>query len=200
MEKGCLLTLLHQRQKLSQKHIFSSMRCAKFASDIVAGMLHMSSMRLVHRDLAARNILISGDFTAKIADFGLSRDAYVQGFYKDSREVEHILKRVPWLWMALESLVSGTYDSQSDVWSFGVLLWEIATLGSRPYKGIHTGLKLINHLQDGKRLPKPSGCSQDWYDVMLSCWVKLPGRRPSFQTLEASLNTLRYNSVSHTMV
>ncbi|XP_020632101.1 tyrosine-protein kinase receptor Tie-1-like isoform X1 [Orbicella faveolata] len=95
--------------------------------------------------------------------------------------------RVPWLWMSMEAL-RGTSTSKGDVWSYGVVLWEIVTLGELPYKGVTGVVELHDLLQEGARLPKPPHCSDELYNVMLRCWQRSPDDRPSFEDLHAILN------------
>ncbi|XP_038066663.1 angiopoietin-1 receptor-like [Patiria miniata] len=152
----------------------TSSNLLKFSLDVAKGMEHLSNTGIIHRDLAARNILLSEDLTAKVSDFGLSRgeDIYVQ---KSST-------RIPVRWLAIESLTRRVYKSKSDVWSFGILLWEIVTYGSTPYPGIESK-SLAQRLLDGYRMPKPDNCADEIYDVMLKCWQEQPSNRPSFRKL-----------------
>lgn len=141
-------------------------------------------MECVHRDLAARNILIGKGLVAKVADFGLSRDISQNGEY-----IKYTGGTVPWLWMSMESL-RGINTTMSDVWSFGVVLWEIVTLGKRPYAGVTGIVELYTMLQDGFRLEKPPHCSKILYDIMLQCWQETPKDRPTFKDLHSKLYSI----------
>ncbi|XP_038066662.1 phosphatidylinositol phosphatase PTPRQ-like [Patiria miniata] len=156
----------------------------KFGLDVAKGMEHLSNTGIIHCDLAARNILLSEDLTAKVSDFGLSRgeDIHVQ---KSST-------RFPIRWLAIESLRRRVYQSKSDVWSFGILLWEIVTYGSTPYAGIES-MSLVERLLDGYRMPKPDNCADEIYDVMLKCWQQQPSDRPSFSKLVEILEEMTCN-------
>ncbi|XP_022781145.1 fibroblast growth factor receptor homolog 1-like [Stylophora pistillata] len=134
--------------KLSERELL------QIASDVSNGMRHLESKLCVHRDLAARNILIGKGLVAKVADFGMSRDISRDGVYIKCTE-----GKIPWLWMSLEGF-RGIYTTMSDVWSFGVVLWEIVTLGERPYIGTTGIIELCSLLQDGLRLEKPPHCSK----------------------------------------
>ncbi|XP_038055932.1 tyrosine-protein kinase receptor Tie-1-like [Patiria miniata] len=123
-----------------------------FGIDIARGMDHLSDTGIIHRDLAARNILLGEDLTAKISDFGLSRGEDI--YFQKSKN------RVPFRWLAIESLTRRMYKSKSDVWSFGIVLWEIATFGATPYPGIQSKL-LAKRLQEGYRMPKPENCADE---------------------------------------
>ncbi|KAK4318588.1 hypothetical protein Pmani_010423 [Petrolisthes manimaculis] len=126
-----------------------------FAWQICKGMAYLTEMKLVHRDLAARNVLLASGRVCKISDFGLTRDVYEGDLYfKRSKG------RVPVKWMALESLVDHVYTSKSDVWGFGVLLWELVTLGTPPYPGI-TPERLFSLLKAGYRMERPDNCSPE---------------------------------------
>lgn len=143
----------------------------------------MTNKGFVHRDLAARNILLGEDRVVKIADFGLLRHTY-----GDIYEVKNT-KKLPIKWMALESLNNGTYTSKSDVWSFGILLWELCTMGGIPYPGI-SNRDLYSNLKTGYRMNKPDICSDELYELMLDCWKEDPNERPSFDQLLSRMETM----------
>ncbi|XP_030383926.1 fibroblast growth factor receptor homolog 2-like [Scaptodrosophila lebanonensis] len=157
----------------------------KFAWQIACGMEFLSSQRCVHRDLAARNVLVSEDFVMKIADFGLARQTRDKGYYRKVRK-----GRLPVKWMALESLETGYHDSKSDVWSFGVLFWEIMSFGIGPYEDITSVEQLANFLQLGERLKRPDQCSDNLYLLMQKCWHAHAYARPTFSELAANLSSL----------
>ncbi|XP_015604148.1 proto-oncogene tyrosine-protein kinase receptor Ret isoform X2 [Cephus cinctus] len=148
-----------------------------FAWQISKGMAYLADIKLVHRDLAARNVLLATGKVCKISDFGLTRDVY-----EDDAYLKRSKGRVPVKWMAPESLADHVYTSKSDVWSFGVLLWELVTLGASPYPGVDVH-NLYNLLKAGYRMEKPANCSYQLYKLMISCWHEEPGMRPSFKEL-----------------
>ncbi|XP_071801725.1 uncharacterized protein [Asterias amurensis] len=156
-------------------------RCAR---DVASGMSFLSSKMCIHRDLAARNVLISDDMECKVSDFGLSRDITHERIY-----IRKSKRPLPMRWMALESLVSDVYTSESDVWSFGVLLWELVTLGHRPYP-LMSVKTMVSKLQNGYRMPSPPSCNEQMYSMMLSCWLQNPAERPSFQSLYEQLDEI----------
>lgn len=139
---------------------------------------------MVHRDLAARNVLLSDRGTVKICDFGLSRDVYEQNFYTTSKPGP-----LPFNWMAMESLKRQVFTTQSDVWSFGVLLWEILALGEKPYQTIRPA-HLYEYLKDGYRLHRPALCCRELYALMLGCWLENPAKRPKFGDIRDEIDKL----------
>ncbi|XP_057667734.1 proto-oncogene tyrosine-protein kinase receptor Ret [Diorhabda carinulata] len=148
-----------------------------FAWQICNGMAFLTDMKLVHRDLAARNVLLAEDKVCKISDFGLTRDVY-----EDNAYLKRSKGRVPVKWMAPESLADHIYTSKSDVWSFGILIWELVTLGATPYPGIAVQ-NLFHLLRQGYRMERPDNCSPALYKVMRKCWHIDPDQRPSFHEL-----------------
>ncbi|XP_038068944.1 fibroblast growth factor receptor-like [Patiria miniata] len=168
-----------KREWRDKSHIapISSDQIIKFACQIASGMHYLSSMKIIHRDLAAHNILLGEDLMCKVSDFGFSRDIIAKEFYQMSSS-----GAVPLRWMALESIVDNIYTSKSDVWSYGILLWEMVTMGTHPYPGIEVE-DIIDALKNGRRLPQPSHCGDKLYTVMKECWHPTPTSRPKFDSI-----------------
>jgi len=165
-------------QKLTSRDLTS------FCYQIAKGMEYLSSRKVIHRDLAARNILVSEMNVCKVADFGFSRDVMANQIYERKSD-----GRLPIRWMAPEALYDNIYTAKTDVWSFGVLMWEIATLGSTPYPGM-SGSEVMKKVKEGYRLDKPEHCDREIYNMMFYCWDKDPVERPSFTTLVKDLEKL----------
>nr|QWT43346.1 fibroblast growth factor receptor 1 [Alitta virens] len=159
-----------------------------FSYQVARGMEYLSSKMCIHRDLAARNVLVAEDCILKIADFGLTRNIPNHDYYKKTTD-----GRLPVKWMAPEALFDRKYTSKSDVWSHGVLLWEVFTLGGNPYPSVPVE-KLFDLLREGHRMERPPYCSLEMYRIMLDCWHQLPGQRPAFYELVQDLDRVLINT------
>ncbi|PIO31142.1 hypothetical protein AB205_0100190 [Aquarana catesbeiana] len=153
-----------------------------FSYQVAKGMEFLESKLCIHRDLAARNILISSGKVAKICDFGLARDVE-----NDSNYVVKGNARLPVKWMSPESIFDGLYTIKSDVWSYGILLWEIFSLGVNPYPGMPVNANFYKLLQSGFKMDQPFYATDEIYFLMQSCWAFDPRKRPSFTELVSFL-------------
>ncbi|XP_029165132.1 proto-oncogene tyrosine-protein kinase ROS-like isoform X2 [Nylanderia fulva] len=190
MEAGDLLTFLRESRTLqpSDPQALSLQDLLAMCEDVARGCRYLEEQRYVHRDLACRNCLISTKAReqriVKISDFGLTRDIYERNSYYMEGGTP-----LPVRWMAPESLKYKKFTSQSDVWAFGVLMWEITSLGQLPYVAIRNS-KIMEHVCAGNKLSKPRNCPDKLYELMQSCW-NVVNRRPTFRLCLENIETLK---------
>ncbi|XP_046986353.1 tyrosine-protein kinase transmembrane receptor Ror-like [Schistocerca americana] len=165
-------------------HVLDQNDFLHIAMQIGAGMEYLSSHHYVHRDLAARNCLVGDNLTVKISDFGLSRDVYSSDYYRVQSK-----SLLPVRWMPSESILYGKFTTESDVWSYGVVLWEIYSYGLQPYYG-YSNQEVIDMIRSRQLLPCPEDCPSSIYSLMIECWHEIPNRRPSFPEINARLLSL----------
>lgn len=146
----------------------------RMAAQIADGMAFLEYNKFIHRDLAARNCMVASDMTVKIGDFGMSRQIYSGDYYRKGNKGE-----VPIRWMAPESLGEGIFTSQSDVWSYGVVIWEMMTLGAQPYAG-KSNNEVMAYVLDGNLLTLPIFCPDVLSGIVKMCWNWVASQRPKF--------------------
>uniref|UniRef100_A0A3Q0R6J9 Tyrosine-protein kinase n=1 Tax=Amphilophus citrinellus TaxID=61819 RepID=A0A3Q0R6J9_AMPCI len=152
-----------------------------FSAQIAEGMAYIEKKNYIHRDLRAANVLVSESLLCKIADFGLAR--VIEDDEYSAREGA----KFPIKWTAPEAINYGTFTIKSDMWSFGVLLYEITTYGKIPYPGM-SKVEVMSSVQRGYRMPQPNNCPAELYDIMMSCWKHRPEDRPTFDYLQSVLD------------
>ncbi|XP_057315127.1 uncharacterized protein LOC130656312 [Hydractinia symbiolongicarpus] len=198
MKEGDLLSYLRRKRtkaslsdsKYSEDDGWSltAERVLSFAWQIAAGMEYLASKNLVHRDLAARNVLVGEDQIAKVADFGLTRAVSSDLIYMTSKS-----RKLPVKWMSVEAIFDQVFTTFSDVWAYGVVLFEVVTLGGTPYPAVNNR-ELLTMLKSGYRMEKPDNCADEIYNIMLHCWQENPLERPSFSELREHLEDIMCRS------
>ncbi|XP_057210376.1 protein tyrosine kinase 2aa isoform X2 [Triplophysa rosa] len=154
-----------------------------FAHQLSTALAYLESKRFVHRDIAARNVLVSSTDCVKLGDFGLSRYMEDSSYYKASKG------KLPIKWMAPESINFRRFTSASDVWMFGVCMWEILMFGIKPFQGVKNN-DVIGRIENGERLAMPPNCPPTLYSLMTKCWAYDPSKRPRFTELKTQLSTI----------
>uniref|UniRef100_A0A8B9R8K8 non-specific protein-tyrosine kinase n=1 Tax=Astyanax mexicanus TaxID=7994 RepID=A0A8B9R8K8_ASTMX len=154
-----------------------------FSYQLSTALAYLESKRFVHRDIAARNVLVSSIDCVKLGDFGLSRYMEDSSYYKASKG------KLPIKWMAPESINFRRFTSSSDVWMFGVCMWEILMYGVKPFQGVKNN-DVIGRIENGERLAMPPNCPPTLYSLMTKCWAYDPSKRPCFNELKAQLSTI----------
>ncbi|XP_067947878.1 activated Cdc42 kinase-like isoform X3 [Watersipora subatra] len=182
-----LLECLHNE---SLRSVLSVSRLCTFAHQIATGMTYLETQGLIHRDLAARNILVFSHHKVKIGDFGLSRALGLDKEYYQSKYRTDL--KIPIAWCAPECINLLRFSSASDVWAFGVTLWEMFTYGKKPWDGL-TSMEILKSIDKPKneRLPRPDFCPTEHYELMQRCWSHDPEDRPKFRSLTSELTSIK---------
>lgn len=185
---GCLLDVLHDNRdkRPFEEGYLSELNRINYAMQAARGLEHIHTCNIVHRDVAARNILLTNHNVVKVSDYGLTRN--VQGQENSFYQMASIGK-VPYRWLALESWEKGIYSRKSDVWMFGVLLWEIMTFGEIPYAGQELN-KVLADLKAGRRLAKPPNCDTRIYALLLNTWAPEDRKRPNMKKVAEDLEKI----------
>ncbi|XP_042206983.1 receptor-type guanylate cyclase gcy-1-like isoform X2 [Homarus americanus] len=150
----------------------SNKRLTSMALDIARGLAYLADLKFVHRDVACRNCLVNANRTVKLADFGMTRPMYENNYYKFNRK-----GMLPVRWMAPESLTEGVFTTMSDIWSYGVLLYEIVTFGAFPFQGMSND-QVLEHVKAGHTIAIPRGIKPQLDVLLKTCWHRVPSRRP----------------------
>ncbi|CAL8103198.1 unnamed protein product [Orchesella dallaii] len=169
----------------NDEEVTNTMDLVKWSQEIADGMEFLESRKVVHGDLAARNVLLTENKTAKITDFGLSRQLYNYAVYVKTKD-----SPLPWRWLALESILDMSFSTHSDIWSYGVTIWELFQLGEVPWPAQTFCVDFVKELKRGKRMDKPKYSTENIYEIMLDCWSELPEDRPTFKKLSEEFNAI----------
>lgn len=181
LSNGCLLTYLKEGLKTHP----TAVQLLEMCKDVSEGMAYLESEQYLHRDLAARNCLVDGNGTVKVTDFGLSR------YVLDDEYTSSAGSKFPVRWSPPEVLLYCKFSSKSDIWAYGVLMWEVYTLGQLPY-GRLNNTEIVDQVSRGLRLFRPQLASEKVYNIMLSCWMDKADERPTFQDLALTVQDLLY--------
>ncbi|XP_075215474.1 protein tyrosine kinase 2 Fak isoform X5 [Lycorma delicatula] len=154
-----------------------------YCFQLSTALSYLESKKFVHRDIAARNVLVSSHHCVKLADFGLSRWVEDQSYYKASKG------KLPIKWMSPESISFRRFTTASDVWMFGVCIWEILMVGVKPFEGVKNN-DVLGKIENGERLPLPPRCPPRLYSLMSQCWSFEPSKRPTFKEIKEVLNEI----------
>uniref|UniRef100_A0A669E3X6 receptor protein-tyrosine kinase n=1 Tax=Oreochromis niloticus TaxID=8128 RepID=A0A669E3X6_ORENI len=188
MENGALDSFLRQNDGQ-----FTVIQLVGMMRGISAGMKYLSEMNYVHRDLAARNILVNSNLVCKVSDFGLSR--YLQDDTSDPSYTSSLGGKIPVRWTAPEAIAYRKFTSASDVWSYGIVMWEVMSFGERPYWDM-SNQDVINAIEQDYRLPPPMDCPSALHQLMLDCWQKDRNVRPRFTDIVSTLDKMIRNPAS----
>ncbi|XP_034612308.1 cytoplasmic tyrosine-protein kinase BMX [Trachemys scripta elegans] len=184
MANGCLLNYLRNHGKELQPF-----QLLEICYDICEAMTFLESQQFIHRDLAARNCLVDSDLTVKVSDFGMAR------YVLDDLYISSLGTKFPVKWSAPEVFHYTKFSSKSDVWAFGILMWEVFTLGKQPYE-LYDNVQVIEKVSEGYRLYRPQLASETIYQLMYGCWHELPEKRPTFHQLLSNIEPLREDDKS----
>lgn len=181
LSNGCLLTYL--REGLKQHP--TTVQLLEMCKDVSEGMTYLESKQFIHRDLAARNCLVDGNGTVKVTDFGLSR------YVLDDEYTSSAGSKFPVRWSPPEVLLYCKFSSKSDIWAYGVLMWEVYSLGRLPYERLNN-TEIVEQVSRGLRLYRPQLANEKVYSIMTSCWLEKADERPTFQDLALTVQDLLY--------
>ncbi|XP_048845056.1 ephrin type-B receptor 3-like isoform X2 [Brienomyrus brachyistius] len=188
MENGALDSFLRMNDGQ-----FTVIQLVGMLRGIAAGMKYLSDMNYVHRDLAARNILVNSNLVCKVSDFGLSR--FLEDDSTDPTYTSSLGGKIPIRWTAPEAIAYRKFTSASDVWSYGIVMWEVMSYGERPYWDM-SNQDVINAVEQDYRLPPPMDCPTALHQLMLDCWLKERNLRPKFSQIVNTLDKLIRNAAS----
>ncbi|KAM9850366.1 tyrosine-protein kinase BTK [Aulostomus maculatus] len=181
LSNGCLLTYLKEGLKQHP----TSVQLLEMCKDVSEGMAYLESKQYIHRDLAARNCLVDGNGTIKVTDFGLSR------YVLDDEYTSSAGSKFPVRWSPPEVLLYCKFSSKSDMWAYGVLMWEVYTLGRLPYERLNN-TEIVDQVSRGLRLYRPQLANEKVYSIMSSCWLDKADERPTFQEMALTVRDLLY--------
>uniref|UniRef100_A0A8C6LEY4 Tyrosine-protein kinase n=1 Tax=Nothobranchius furzeri TaxID=105023 RepID=A0A8C6LEY4_NOTFU len=181
LANGCLLTYLKEGLTVHP----TTVQLLEMCKDVSEGMAYLESQQYLHRDLAARNCLVDGNGTVKVTDFGLSR------YVLDDEYTSSAGSKFPVRWSPPEVLLYCRFSSKSDIWAYGVLMWEVYTLGKLPYERLNN-TEIVDQVSRGMRLFRPQLANERIYSIMSSCWSEKPEERPTFQEVALTVQDLLY--------